>query len=1479
MTTINTNIANNLTDNRSFALLRTNPKLTSNVKLIVDSVGSLFLSSFRANKELSRIEYQKREIKHDGVYSEDIASFYKGIPSAGKYQVMRTSSDVAMQSTYGLQYEDQYHQGAIHNITKLYDEQYTIFAPIWLDKKIPSNFIVYRVEDVNYDTEHTEDAAGQNSRVVELLKNATIVKSFDLSIKSKIGKYLNTHVNDKNFPNGAITVNFGEGSQSTYNGIDVLNGGFTSKAEQFDGYYTQVDYPEIFNNETLTDGFERNQMAIANVINLEFLFDDDNAEDYKIYRYFGLYTDSHDEGSFTGEGINRHGVINVKEDTYHTEYNVDSVGLSHMDMFPLANDFDIPSVRWVKDKHGKFYNLKGAVNTPYNKLIISNDNAKAIDFMGVAKNGKTIVSSNIIPNYRGFIKITVIDVPVNGDRLFITDKTELEISDYNIGDYTILSDSTIPAGSAINNNFSNQGSLQQIATAISLAIRNGEIITYKTYTDNTSVIIEDYAAGNKRNQNAIGVYNSNVSQFLQIDSAHLNNIGLIDSIVPPQITTVFSDWEIYTMVGGAIEGQSILVNKKDIGNVKIGELFKKKDSDVFASIIEIERDPFNMETYRIILNKPVKISNSNMYEIYETYSIQHGRFSVYGIKDFDFDFYSNRNSNQGDLLLDYTNGEVDSIELSSFYTGLDSVLGTEGINDNDAQPISNEYDRLNENELKETAILSRIVPTICKFKLKDASNARNLPYILNVNEAFGEDNLSPNIEVNSNRNTEHMNMEHFHINKIPLNILGGSERKYLNNYVGFVGDDHLTLSKLQNTSFNYFEQYFNWSGYYDEEDDIWYDNSNKKLWSKFSNSSTEVNSSTVFRGLRYEYIKRKETEREVPTEFLSDVNISDYSFGVAFTYNNGIDSDGNNILSNDVSITSVKNDKFKFICVMIELNIIDNSITDLDRYLMYTQNDITDQLGDIIDTPIPFFIDFPNSSFDTTLADIEATLIASQFSVDNGTAMFSKYITIDDIDGYSWIKFMVGTTEYAVRVVGVVSDSIVTVSGWAYEWVAGGPTTNRLNPSQHSLININSQFTYHDGGKNIFGKLLNSVNAYRMATRFNTHDNVTYINVNVDSIITYNDYMISIESGVNTIKPSLIMPYEDPDRPGAYQLSSHEIGSIIADRTDGGYITVLRRMNGDYNPLFNDSVTFGDIYSENKVIKQGTLSSNEKVRQLVYNKFNNLPITFDVHKGNTDEYGYINNYFFHKVNEEDSKNVLKLSTNTGKMPLYPKVHEVAIDMKHFNIFKSKYASDYFTKSISGGASIKVNGTLSPIEKKSFMSSTIMKVKNEYNITKYTNTKEESIESLDRIRLSRSSTHTIHWHEDDVQVIADVYMSDAILSELLEDGMLREFKKYVAVENSYDDKTTLLDDLKIYNDSNITPRFIIADTIIYGIERKDISTDFVSFDNNVPIESDNFKQLTDYNIQNYQNDGMSFRLIYNKRKGYSYNFKIYVKIQA
>lgn len=1465
MATINTGIEYNAIDNTSFAILRTNPKLTSNIKLVVDSNSNLFLSTFKANKELAKVQYQKFDIKADGIYSNDVSLFYKDLPNAEKYQVLRTNTDVTLYSDYATQYEDQYQYGASHNTTKLYDEQYRIFAPIWLEKKIPSRFVIYRVDDVDYSTQYDENTLGQNQRITELLRKATIIKSFDLRLNSPVGKYLSTHINDKRFPKSALSVNFKEGSSSFYNGIDTVNGGFASKAEQFDKYYTQVDYPEIFSNEIITNGFERNGIIVANIINLEFLFDDTTAENYKIYRYFGLYVDDIDEGYFKLDSINKNGIININIDSYRSVYELSDTSLEPIDMLPSIQELSIPALHYVKDKNENFHNIKNGIEFTSGKLPITLDNATVEDFEGFSKTGKIINAEKSQPNPRGFIKLIINEAPVSNDRFFIGDKVEIEIAGYNLGDFTFVADNTLLPGRSNGNRFSNQGSIQQITIAIANAIKGGEILSYKTYVKDNTIIIEDHLDGNRRRMTAFGVYNLNFSNFITIVDGELNDIGLVNSLVPSNTNTVFSDWEIWTMIGGSSIGQGFLVKSSEIKDINVGfEWIKEKNADNYSRIIEFNQDPFNTDLYRVILENVIKTSNDNIFETYKVFEMSHGRFAAYDFKDFDFDFYSTKNSEIGDMLYDVDNA-------FSFYSGLNPVLENEKVEENqELINLYSEYDRLGENKLKETAIKSRISPSICKFELKDASNARNLPYVLNANESFGEDNLSPNIEIDSNRNVDLMNMEHFHIHNIPSNLLG--DRKDFNNYINFANEE-LTLSKLQDTSFDYFKSYFNWNGYLDESDQnnpIWYDNTFRKLWTKFDDGNNEKNASTVFRGLRYIYQKRKETVSQNPTEFIPTNEVNEFKFGVVLKYKQGSTED-------KLTITSIKNDKFKFICILIEIELIENDIKSLNRYLLYTLKDIALN-GNIVDTTIKFQIDFEGSGFSQTDPNQEAILNASQFSIEDGSAKFRTYVTPDEIGNYSWIYFNTVGETWAVKVLRVINDQSIVVSGWPYLFnpIDGTISNNnfRLDPSQFGLIPLNAIFKYYDGGKNQFASILNQINAYNFANRFNRSDGINYITVDESGNIINNQYVLSIESGTDIIKPSIIQAEADPERPKAYQLISGEIGKIITNRPDGGYITVLRRMNGDYNPIFNDVIKFTDLYTSNKVL----LFQSENER-LIYNKFNGLGIAFESFKNNSNEYGIIKNYFYHKVNDEDSKNILKLSQTTDKLPLYPLIGEIAIDKKDLNLFRSKYSPKYFSKALAGGSSEEVHGTLSPVEKKNFMVSTIMKVKDSYDITRFTDTKEISLDELDRIRFNQLNKTSIHWYENDSQLIADFYLPDAILNELIEDGINSKFKKYVNSQFSFGDKESIFDDLKIYSDSNITPRFILDNIDIYGIQGKDLSTQFISVTEVSELLDNNFTKLSNYNILNYQNDGLSFRLIYNKMLGYSYNFKIHIKIQA
>ena len=1494
------NIENNNLENNSFVLLRTNPKLSSNLKLIVDSNSDIFLGSFKANRALSKVRYQKYDINSDGTYSNDIARFYKDIPVNERFEVLRKYSDITPFSDYEFQYEDQYNFGASFNATKLYDEQYKVFAPIWLDRQIPKKFIVYRVLDVDYSTTYTEDTTGQNSRILDLLKDATIVKTFDLTRESNIGKYLYKHVYDKSVPNSCITFNFGEEGSSEFRGIDTVNGGFASKKEFLAEDYIRKDNTEINSNQLITNGFERHGLISANLINLEFLFDDDTADNYEIYRYFGLYVDDHEEGSFEIDTISKRGIISIKPNSVTTSYNLGGTLLEAKDMLPTSDDLDLPILSYVYAGDNNYLHIKNNVSFGDLRLPIAKYTDEVL-LSGFKKSKNKIPTISRKISNKAFIKFKIIEEPNLNDKFYIGDKTEIELASYSLFDFTCIADPTIPAGTFSGNRFSTKGNLNQTAIAISRLIK--DITNYETHVIDTSVVVEDYANGDNRKRMSFGILQSNLNDFIKIETGIPSDIGLNNMIVPATPASIlFGGWDQYTASGGSKVGASFLVKDTDFADVEINQYVKSKNISKYNRITDIVRDFKDQTTYRVIIERAATLSNDGVLQLYDKFRPTFGKFHAYSLKDFDFDFFSTVNSDLGELNYEIDNTatrnealiatDPNSILLEDVdFDSLTPVLKTEDIDtDNNADSIFSEYDRLSENKLKETALLSRLVPTIMKFALKNGTNARNLPYVLNSNEAFGIDNLSPNIELESGRDPNNLNMEHFHFNQITDYLYADNTTTGLSSYTDFNGSGGISTNELKSTKLDYFSLYFKWNGSFNTSSLEWVDDKFKNIFTKFSDASSELDASTVFRGLRYLYKKRKEDVKASPTEFIKTTEVNDYKFGVILNY-----ITDESIETNTVGYDVIKNDVFKFICVVLNINVVANNISSLSRSESYRAEDIQEPgsmqgSGEgVVDTVIPFNIDLTLTSNWPSLDEpINVSLFASQFAQIDGTAAFLSSITVNDQGGYSWIYFIVGQNTYGVRVVNVVSDNEITVFGRPQAFdPANGPQSGGqgITDAQIASIDIsNTEFNYWQTGSAGWKYLFEEIVSYNFANRFNQYGDIKYTTI-TESGESTNDFVLEVQDGVSNVVPSVLQNAPDGDKPKAYQLVSTEIGKTITGRTDGGYFTILRRMNGNYNPIFKDCINFTDIYNDQCIIIPNAATTTNLInpiderKTLIHNRFKYLGIAFSSFKNVDEDYGFIKNMYYHKVNDENSRNLLKLSETADKLPLYPEIGEIAINKRDFNVFKSKYADDYFVKSLAGGKSIKTFGTLTPTELKSFMVSTIMKVKNVYDLTSFTSTLESGIDSLDSIRFNKLNKSAIHWLENDSEIIADFYLPKAIYNELLEDGILIKFNKYVKAENSFGNKESIEDDLERYVYKNIVTRFIIDNIDVYGISGKNLDSSFVSVSSPEEIKEGGYTEQTNYEIQGYQNDGLSFRLIYNKKIGYKYNLKLHIKIQA
>lgn len=276
-------------DRASYGLLKTNPKLSGNVKLTVDSSGELWMNSFDANDELADSSYKKFSISSNSTYSKDLYSFFKNgkTPTEIIFDLYQVDNQyLNTKRTYDQQYDNFYNYGVEQLRSKFYDENFTFLAPIWLRKTVPDYFIVFRVNHpLNVSTYEGDSTS---TKFVDFFEEARIVKTFDLRSSSKVGAYLRNIANDSRFRERPIEVSWEADVATYWNGVSYKNGTMTSKGEFLYDYFT-ADRPIKELESFVTSGFERNGIISTNLINMEFLFDDDEAPLYGINRYFGFY--------------------------------------------------------------------------------------------------------------------------------------------------------------------------------------------------------------------------------------------------------------------------------------------------------------------------------------------------------------------------------------------------------------------------------------------------------------------------------------------------------------------------------------------------------------------------------------------------------------------------------------------------------------------------------------------------------------------------------------------------------------------------------------------------------------------------------------------------------------------------------------------------------------------------------------------------------------------------------------------------------------------------------------------------------------------------------------------------------------------------------------------------------------------------------------------------------------------------------------
>lgn len=417
-------------DEASYMLLRTNPKYTGNIILYVDSSENLYLDTFKVSDILSNKKYRKQRVSSESIFSSDIRNVFSTLPLGELYRV-----DVDNTLSIGIpktdlenQFITTYNYGAKLLKDELYIEDNGILAPLWINSIIPHYFAIFRL-DGPYNIE-TYDGSSLTNLAFKYLNESTLIKSWSLKEYSPLGKYLSTHMEDIIKIQAPLFLSLSnpnaiESDPNTWYGVAVDKGVVTGRSE------TTYIFNQKSNNYTdlnafVSQGFERNTLLMPNLINLEFIFSDEDVSLYTMNRYFGLY--------LTENVLYK---LAYYSDSSNGPIEIISLDNKDVSMFTHSVVFDASSGNIVDNYKNRLFVINDDITLKRisNKCEIDDSSSNIY----VSKPYKNIFSTEVENiNYNPFIVITLNNILVQGEHLRVINKSENKIWEiYGVDSSTI----------------------------------------------------------------------------------------------------------------------------------------------------------------------------------------------------------------------------------------------------------------------------------------------------------------------------------------------------------------------------------------------------------------------------------------------------------------------------------------------------------------------------------------------------------------------------------------------------------------------------------------------------------------------------------------------------------------------------------------------------------------------------------------------------------------------------------------------------------------------------------------------------------------------------------------------------------------------------------------------------------------------------------------------------------------------------------
>ena len=1568
-------MAEKLLDKASYSIIRTNPKLTANVKVVSDGT-DIYLESFSANTRLSSQRYKAFKVDGTSTYDQDVFRFFNNgkFPLDQAYEVFQEYEDTSVLSSYGNQYEMFYSAGTRSIASETYPQSLGTLAPLWLNEQIPNYFVIFRLDNPaainNYKA--TSENAGATSAQTSVdftknvLENCTAIKTFDLSEGTALGSYIRNYRNQEEFPEVPLNISWRKDEPILWNGISYKSGGFTSSGSYAYSDLVTKDATIMENEFFFTQGFQNNGILLANLLNLEFLFDDEYADEYSINRYFGMYVNEVEEGAFDLSGIGfyknteKSQLPKIKTITEVSQYLntpfemtnengillfLDPTKTTTVTGLPTPERVDeVESIFYVKDKENDFHTIKKGSLWGKDQLRLF-DKKIDISLLTGYKEPDTFANASIV-SHQGFAQmyIKVLDNIIEGAKISFYDGTTLT--------GIISADSTLAPtpGKSFQTFFNPNGSIEEVVEAIRSAINYiNENDRYFTATINKDTIyIKSRFGGSRFNQLNFKMDVTYPELFTQVETYPTSSITSPD----------------HNFIGGNDKKNSLLkVESGDQdrfikgnfvettgGFAVIGDWVPYTDEPTFNGFGK--QNGYNyIDKYVLITcdDDQIMVTRSNQVALYSDYRPSFGRFSFFDVRDFDVDFYSTLYSQEGELSYEAaeynqftlgaggekiysgisTNPEIREFYDNGGFFNLVGLLKPSSPDDVVQDYISSEYQRLEENFLTSQATASRIIPYINKWAwINDGRDVRNHPYRLDLSEAFGLNNFAPS-KWDRGQVASGFTHEWYYLSEFPKYFTQAAIESSW-SYIDKAPVDNIPADPFNGTPLvpgtfqrvdkDYFNDYFIverfTTGGITEID-------RQLRYGRFSGGDDKNFSEAFLRGVRIIAKEKALATKKLDynarsASYVPNGNINDYRFSVILVPNLPDKP--------ETQIKFIKNDKWKTIVMLVSLVFDDaclnNGASIIDRTSLYSleskyqvnancepQKDPATDEYLYLDGVMQGALSFSQSSYDSNTGFYIVRGIPDQFG--NPTRFLSD-ITVGNDGSYSDIQFTEGSPAATYLISGI--QSVTSDNELVAAFVTRNGTPWPLaNPTPSNYILERTTYQTIQGGQNAytsrlddigFAEIFETVNVGNPAVIYETVDVNGKQVLNSDGTLAQT-FAINLRAQEDILKSVYVGVLPDPSKPTAFNLTDIIGYDLSLQKTPR--ITPIGRHAGYYQPMSLSILSFRDPYM-NIDFEQGTTGSStgwtgqgtipdiiykEKVMELCKwcnTQFNSSYVDF----------GQIQNFFYHKVNEQDPSTILELSAESAFPSLYPLINEWGIEYKDFYAFSSNWEPSYFIKSIDKSQIEEVIGTRCMKEKKSFFGSKYLKVPEKIILDTFQPSefvkgaiKQPSLVdgtfmyrdtpsvTINKKKISLRGPRQVRSirRKPSIPFVTFYLFNQKRLIEYLFDPIKTQFEKYVKDLYGWGDLETLDDDVKRYIEENILKLYKIEKVEVYTLASRLKQPDiYTTAELTNPEKIVNGLTKTDnVSSKTLNTNPFDLRLIYNKRTGFSESYGFSVTI--